>query len=67
MKFLQFQQFIFSQKFISTKVRSFYHLCVEYYPQLAFDSERYTKSAATTDFVYTFESNESWEKHLTQR
>ena len=44
-----------------------YHLCVEYFSQLSFDSEMYTKSAAVTDFVYTSESNESWEKHSMQR
>ena len=46
---------------------SCYHLCVEYFSQLSFDSEMYTKSAAVADFVYTSESNESWEKHSTQR
>ena len=30
-------------------------------------SEMYTKSAAVADFVYTSESNESCEKHSTQR
>ena len=44
-----------------------YHLCVEYFSQLSFDSEVYTKSAAVADFVYTSESNESCEKHSTQR
>ena len=33
----------------------------------SFDSEVYTKSAAVVDFVYTSESNESCEKHSTQR
>ena len=48
-----------------TKVSSSYHLCVECFSQLSFDSEVYTKSAA--DFVYTSESNESCEKHSMQR
>ena len=42
-----------------TKGRLSYHL-------FSFDSEVYTKSA-TADFVYTSESNESCEKHSTQR
>ena len=46
------------------KVRSPYHLC---FSQLSFDSEVYTKSATAADFVYIFESNESCEKHWTQR
>ena len=50
-----------------TKGRLFYHLCVEFFSQLSFDSEMYTKSAAVADFVYTSESNESCEKHSTQR
>ena len=37
------------------------------FSQLSFDSEVYPKSAAVADFVYTSESNESWEKHSTQR
>ena len=41
---------------------SSYHLCVECFSQLSFDSEVYTKSTAVADFVYTFESNESCEK-----
>ena len=49
------------------KGRLFYHLCVECFSQLSFDSEVYTKSAAVADFVYTSESNESCEKHSTQR
>ena len=49
-----------------TKVSSSYHLCVECFSQLSFDSEM-TKSAAVADFVYTSESNESCVKHLTQR
>ena len=49
------------------KGRLSYHLCVECFSQLSFDSEVYTKSAAVADFVYTSESNESCEKHLTQR
>ena len=48
----------------SRKVSSSYHLCVECFSQLSFDSEVYTKSAAVADFVYT---NESCEKHSTQR
>ena len=44
-----------------------YHLCVECFSQLPFDSEVYTKLAAVVDFVYTSESNESCEKHSTQR
>ena len=32
------------------KVTSFYHLCVECFSQLSFDSEMYTKSA----ILYTF-------------
>ena len=50
-----------------TKGRLFYHLCVECFSQLSFDSEVYTKSAAVDDFVYTSESNERGEKHWTQR
>ena len=49
------------------KVSSSYHLCVEFFSQLSFDSEVYTKSATAADFVYTSESNESCEKHSTQR
>ena len=51
----------------NTKVSSSYHLCVECFSQLSFDSEVYTKSATAADFVYTSESNESCEKHSTQR
>ena len=36
------------------------------YP-IIFDSEIYTKSAAVADLVYIYESNESCEKHSTQR
>ena len=54
-------------KIISIKVSSSYHLCVECFSQLSFDSEVYTKSATAVDFVYTSESNESCEKHSTQR
>ena len=50
-----------------TKVTSSYHLCMECFSQLSFDSEVYTKSAIAADFVYTSESNESCEKHSTQR
>ena len=42
-----------------TKVSSSYHLCVECFSQLSFDSEVYTKSVAVADFVYTSELNES--------
>ena len=49
------------------KGRLFYHLCVECFSQVSFDSEVYTKSAAVADFVYTSESNESCEKYSTQR
>ena len=49
------------------KVSSSYHLCVECFSQLSFDSEVYTKSAAVANFVCTSESNESCEKHSTQR
>ena len=52
---------------IHTKGRLSYHLCVEYFSQLSFDSEMYTKSAAVADFIYISESNESWEKYSTQR
>ena len=50
-----------------TKVSSSYHLCVECFSQLSFDSEVYTESATAADFVYTSESNESCEKHSMQR
>ena len=49
------------------KVRLSYHLCVECFSQLSFDSEVYKKSATVADCVYTSESNESCEKHSTQR
>ena len=49
------------------KGRLSYHLCVECLSQLSFDSEVYTKSATAADFVYTSESNESCDKHSTQR
>ena len=52
---------------VNTKVSSSYHLCVECFSQLSFDSEVYTKSAAVADFEYTSESNESCEKHSMQR
>ena len=51
----------------NTKGRLSNHICVKYFSQLSFDSEVYTKSAAVADFVYTSESNESCEKHSTQR
>ena len=49
------------------KVSSSYHLYVKCFSQLSFDSEVHTKSATAADFVYTSESNESCEKHSTQR
>ena len=49
------------------KVNSSYHLYVECFSQLTFDSGVYTKSAAVADFVYTYESNVSCEKHSMQR
>ena len=49
------------------KVRLSHHLCVECFSQLSFDLEMYTKSAAASDFVYISETNESCEKHSTQR
>ena len=55
------------EKIDTCKASSFYHLCVECFSQLSFDSEMYTKSAAVADFVYTSESKESCEKHSTQR
>ena len=36
-----------------TKGRLSYHLCVECFSQLSFDSEVYTKSETAADFVYT--------------
>ena len=51
----------------NTKGRLSYHLCVECFSQLSFDSEVYTKSATAAEIVYTSESNERCEKHLTQR
>ena len=39
------------------KGRLSYHLCVECFSQLSFDSEVYTKSVTVADFVYTSESN----------
>ena len=49
------------------KLDSLSNLCVERFSQLSFDSEMYTKSATAANFVYTSESNESCEKHSTQR
>ena len=49
------------------KVSSPYHLFDECGSQLSFDSEVYTKSTIAADFVYTSETNESCEKHSTQR
>ena len=40
---------------VRTKVSSSYHLCVESFSQLLFDSEVCTKSATAADFVYTSE------------
>ena len=51
----------------TAKGRLSYHLCVECFSQLSFDSELHTKSATAADFVYTSELNESCEKHSTQR
>ena len=51
------------KKTLKAKVSSSYHLCVECFSQLSFDSEVYTKSATAADFLYTSESNESCEKH----
>ena len=55
------------QKSLIPKGRLSYHLCVECFSQLSFDSEVYTKSATAIDFVHNSESNESCEKHSTQR
>ena len=49
------------------EIKLSYHLCVECFSQLSFDSEVYTKSATAADFVYISESNTSCEKHSTQR
>ena len=57
----------FNKKRHNAKVISSYHLCVECFSQLSFDSEVYTKSATAADFVYTSESNESCENHSTER
>ena len=59
------EMMIFFQKI--PKANSSYHLCFECFSQLSFDSEVYTKSAPAADFVYSSESNESCEKHSTQR
>ena len=50
-----------------SKGRLSYHLSVESFSQLLYDSEMYTKSAAVSDFVYISESNEIWGKYSTQR
>ena len=42
---------IYSKVIKVTKLSSSYHLCVEYFSQLSFDSEMYTISAAISDFV----------------
>ena len=60
-------QTVSTKKIIYSKGRLSYHPCVECFSQLSFDSEVYTKSATAADFVYTSESNESCEKHSTQR
>ena len=52
---------------ISPKGWLSYHLCIECFSQLSFDSEVYTKSATAADFVYISESNESCEKHSMQQ
>ena len=52
---LECSEMFLSKKIDSTKVSSSYHLCVECFSQLSFDSEVYTKSATAADFVYTFE------------
>ena len=62
-----FSNFVALSEYIDFKGRLSYHLCVECFSQLSFDLEVYTKSAAVADFVYTSESNESCEKHSTQR
>ena len=53
------RHFFLSLVFRFTKGRLSHHLCVECFSQLSFDSEMYTKSAANSDFVYIYESNES--------
>ena len=40
---------------LNPKERLSYHLCVECFSQLSFDSEVYTKSATAADFVYISE------------
>ena len=55
------------QRKFKAKGRLSYHLCVECFSQLSFDSKVYTKLATAADFVYTSETNESSEKHSTQR
>ena len=64
---LKAENFQKNQDNFRRKVSSSYHLCVECFSQLSFDSEVYTKSATAADFVYTSESNERCEKHSTQR
>ena len=44
------------------KGRLSYHLCVECFSHLSFDSESYTKSATADDFLYISEKNENCEK-----
>ena len=52
---------------VDSKRRLSFHLWVECFSQLSFDSELYTKLATAADFVYISESNERCEKHSTQR
>ena len=40
-------------------MNSSYHLCVEYFSQLSFDSEVFTKSATAADFVYVMANVEA--------
>ena len=65
--FLSLKSVKLTEKILNYKGRLSYHLCVECSSQLSFDSKVYTKSATAADFVYTSESNESCEKHSTQR
>ena len=61
------EKILYPEKKNVTKGRLSYHLFVKCFSQLSFVSEVYTKLAAVADFVYTSESNESCEKHSTQR
>ena len=61
--FLEWYENFWKKKFSkNVKGRLSYHLWVECFSQLSFDSEVYTKSEKSADFVYTSESNESCEK-----